>query len=281
MPLQGHPSRIEQHQLEKKSGREHGDPCEEPATRGRGRGRGGGRGSHKGASKAQGRGRGRGRGRGASKAAAEGPKTPGPKTPQPKTSAVHEELETPPKPPAIKRRLSVKTRLIVNSKYADKQADNKEADNQEADHQQGDNQEADDQEANNQQGDNQEADDQEANNQEADDQEANNQKADDQEANHQKADDQEADKKETKRRRTRHSDEEKSFARRAKPKGEDTCMQWTIIRNTFNSRIAAEVDVPSKHQDTRACGIAAYWLSINRTSPQTSNIPPRTTSGAW
>ena len=54
-----------------------------------------------------------------------------------------------------------------------------------------------------------------------------------------------------KKRRTRHAADDKSFARRARPKGDgDAFQQWVAIRDAFNRDIALKVDKQSAHQDT-------------------------------
>ena len=55
--------------------------------------------------------------------------------------------------------------------------------------------------------------------------------------------------KKEKAKRTRHSEEDKSFARRAKPSKEDSLHQWQAIRDAFNSEIAMNVVSPGSHQD--------------------------------
>ena len=50
------------------------------------------------------------------------------------------------------------------------------------------------------------------------------------------------------KKRIRLSDEDKSFAKRPKPKTPDALDQWQAIRDTFNSKIYFKVASPSSHQ---------------------------------
>ena len=197
--MQGNPSRLDQQQLVKKTGREQGDPEAEPeklkgGTRGRGgRGRGGrgkgARGGGRGGGKSTGPGRGRGRGKKAE--VLQTPKAKASKTKRMPASSSFEELETPAKQSPPERRVSGKQKPAAPVQEASP----------------------------------------------------------------------------AKQKRTRHSEEEKSFARRARPKGEDACAQWRAIRDTFNDRISSAVagDVPSKHQDLmqlkQTCFLVGYSLS--------------------
>ena len=52
-----------------------------------------------------------------------------------------------------------------------------------------------------------------------------------------------------KAKRTRHSQDEKSFARRARPTKPDILDQWLAIRDSFNEMISKNVASPSSHQD--------------------------------
>ena len=54
-------------------------------------------------------------------------------------------------------------------------------------------------------------------------------------------------KQEPERKRQRHSDEDKSFARRARPKGETACNQWLAIRDAYNKDLFATFG--ASHQD--------------------------------
>ena len=61
--------------------------------------------------------------------------------------------------------------------------------------------------------------------------------------------------------RTKHSDEDKSFARRAKPSRPDTLNQWLAIRDAFNSSISESMACPSSHQDTFVHA-SIFWLQV-------------------
>ena len=63
---------------------------------------------------------------------------------------------------------------------------------------------------------------------------------------------------EPKGKRTRHGDEDKSFARRAKPTTDKAQDQWRAIRDVFNEKIHPKLDCPSSHQET--CMHGTSWL---------------------
>ena len=51
------------------------------------------------------------------------------------------------------------------------------------------------------------------------------------------------------KKRVRHGDDDKSFARRAKPQQPSALAHWTVIRDVFNDKLASHFGAASSHQD--------------------------------
>ena len=58
--------------------------------------------------------------------------------------------------------------------------------------------------------------------------------------------------------RNRHSDEDKSFARRAKPKTEDACNQWTALRDCYNKKLFQHFGASAQDKKIK---LDSVWLS--------------------
>ena len=86
------------------------------------------------------------------------------------------------------------------------------------------------------------------------------------------------------KKRQRHSDEDKSFARRAKPSSEEGCIRWTAIRDAYNEFLhshfgASRQDGPPIHVCMHAWGLhvvnvmaacmqANFWQHVKPLMPQ-------------